>query len=675
MWLDTVFNKCTWLKLAKILPVFILVIAIYAFFTSTRFGAAIEALTPPDLPESPEITKQIWLEQNWDQSTRKQYHYISQGTRTIPVPYDWFIHLPLPSDGLLGILFATSDKLVDNDYITRFGFIQGNKHEFNPDGLPIGIVKTPVQNILGITEKTDATGLTCAACHTGQLVHNKTQYVIDGGAATTDIGQFTKALIASLGQLALSAELPLFNGRFDRFARNVLGNQYSDITKAELAANVKNLIEASLSQGDIIAVQEGYMRIDALNRIGNEVFSKDLNRRENYAPINAPVNYPHIWTSSWLNWVQYDGSIMQPLSRNTGEALGVSAYLDTRSPPGEHRFSSSIPLQNLHWIEQRLAGKNFSPDTPYTGLTAPTWPDEFGQIDSNLAKTGKALYDHHCKACHLPPLNSDEIWQENYYGPVVWKDQRGHSRSTEEKLLKVRIIPQHNIGTDPAQGRVLVERRVNTAGISRANSSETLPGMGINTHLCAPNEQGELVTIPVTDGPDTMFALALVATVQETMDSWFKSNYASEKLTAEYTGDRPNCLQGGKGYKARPLDGIWATPPYLHNGSVPSIMDLLKPVEERPKMVQLGDNRFDPANLGIYQDKSVALKHGENYATNGFFILDTSLAGNANTGHEFSSAYVKPTESEPNPAQPKGVIGPLLSPPERQAIIEYLKTL
>src|SRR5206468_1045395 len=118
-------------------------------------------------------------------------------------------------------------------------------------------------------------------------------------------------------------------------------------------------------------------------------------------------------------------------------------------------------------------------------------------------------------------------------------------------------------------------------------------------------------------------------------------------------GDRPNQLQLKLEYKARPLNGIWATPPYLHNGSVPSLFALLSPVRDRPAVVHLGGGEYDPVDSGY-----------ENSAVPGGSALDTNRPGNRNTGHEFRDG-------------PKGggVIGRALSPDERHALIEYLKTL
>jgi hypothetical protein len=180
-----------------------------------------------------------------------------------------------------------------------------------------------------------------------------------------------------------------------------------------------------------------------------------------------------------------------------------------------------------------------------------------------------------------------------------------------------------------------------------------------------------LVPVPVTDGPLVSFALALGAAVQQVDDTWFELNYVNKVDQQYFTEGRPNCLRASHAYKARPLDGVWSTAPFLHNGSVPTLMDLLTPADERPKLVQLGSLEFDPVNVGIKQNPDLKMKAGKPYS-NGIFILDTKVPGNLNSGHEFSDQW---DSSKGYMEQKKGVIGPKLSPTERAQIIEYLKTI
>jgi hypothetical protein len=91
-------------------------------------------------------------------------------------------------------------------------------------------------------------------------------------------------------------------------------------------------------------------------------------------------------------------------------------------------------------------------------------------------------------------------------------------------------------------------------------------------------------------------------------------------------------------YKARPLNGIWATGPYLHNGSVPTRYDLLLPKkhegdaqggEYRPDQFQVGSREFDPEKVGL---------RSSNYAG---FTLDTRRRGNSNAGHNYGTGLDK----------------------------------
>ncbi len=101
-----------------------------------------------------------------------------------------------------------------------------------------------------------------------------------------------------------------------------------------------------------------------------------------------------------------------------------------------------------------------------------------------------------------------------------------------------------------------------------------------------------------------------------------------------------------EGYVGQPLDGIWARSPYLHNGSVPTLRALLDPAAERPGVWFRGSDELDLARVGYRAD-----------VAEGAFRYDTSRPGNANTGHE-GPAY-----------------GTALSPSDKDAIVEYMKTL
>jgi hypothetical protein len=139
----------------------------------------------------------------------------------------------------------------------------------------------------------------------------------------------------------------------------------------------------------------------------------------------------------------------------------------------------------------------------------------------------------------------------------------------------------------------------------------------------------------------------------------YTERHYTDTQRADYDGfgilDMPQVLPS---YKPRPLAGIWASPPFLHNGSVPTIYDLLSPVSERPKTFLAGSREYDTRKLGLAQPSGR------------YWTFDTSKDGNHNSGHEFNTGYKPWKEGDP-PAH--GLIGPLLTPDERLAIIEHLK--
>ncbi|MFT4633171.1 MAG: hypothetical protein ACJARY_002759 [Candidatus Azotimanducaceae bacterium] len=669
-------SKKRQLLLAKITAGILILLAFYVMFSSTKLGAIVEALTPPTLPPKMTIDTVPWQNnQNWSLAQSDAFHFTSQGSRTLNIPMKWFVALEAPGDGIRQMLFSEREKFNSAEYIARFGFIPSVVSQNNPHGLPIGFTGAPYQSLVGLESEAEAIGFTCAACHTGQLVYAGQRHIIEGGQAMTDLGQLTLAIGAALGQTFISSKLPIFNGRFDRFAHNVLGDRYSDQNVVTLMNELDSVLGKLKAIPSGVDVVEGFSRLDALNRIGNQVFSIDTGRGDNYVNINAPVSYPPVWTAPWFSWVQYDGSIMQPLIRNAGEAMGTTAHTNFTAPAGEGRFSNMIPIDNLHWMEAQLASR----DAPLTvkafnGLRAPAWFSSLPAIDEDMARQGASLYKARCAACHLPALTpavasgadpDNEFW--NHFVPISWS-VGDEVKSTVESYLDVKIIDQAYLGTDPGQGNVLGQRTVNTAGIGDSTIVGNTKGLGINIDVCTresdyPGKKGanRLRTVTVTDEPLLAFPIALGAVVALSIEQWLDDQHLDEVGKQAYRGDRPNCLQAGQGYKARPLNGIWSTAPFLHNGSVPTLRHLLGPVAERPSVFLLGDPTFDPVDVGL---KVVAVGATQgSYTDEGYFILKTALPGNSHLGHEFSDV------------KGPGVIGRALSADDRDAIIEFLKTI
>ena len=82
--------------------------------------------------------------------------------------------------------------------------------------------------------------------------------------------------------------------------------------------------------------------------------SIDLNNPNNYASHSAPVHFPRIWNAPWFSWVQYDGSIMQPMVRNAGEALGDHRQLEAARHRDEGRLDARLAQPLGHRVPAEL---------------------------------------------------------------------------------------------------------------------------------------------------------------------------------------------------------------------------------------------------------------------------------------------------------------------------------
>jgi hypothetical protein len=277
----------------------------------------------PELPEPAPILTVEYASKSWDWRDRQIYYFTPQGTELHGIRYSWLRHLRLP---------MSNTRLADREVMTRFGFLYDDEStpQTNPAGLPIGF-----------TYHTDPEGgepyldITCAACHTGQLNRNGVGIRIDGGQAFHAFGSMEPEMFAP--QLVLSL-LATYVGpiAFDDFAKRTLGTEYP-ARKAELREEMGEVVAKFVLEGwngrNFYPTVDGFGRIDALGHIANAVFADELNP-ENYRVADAPVNYPHVWDIWKFDWVQWNGSVAQPMGRNVGEALGVKAPVDLVSDRG-----------------------------------------------------------------------------------------------------------------------------------------------------------------------------------------------------------------------------------------------------------------------------------------------------------------------------------------------------
>lgn len=589
------------------------------------------------------INSIVYLDQNWDAADSLWFYNTTQGSDLID--YDIFLHLEQ----------ADSQELFRSDEnMQRYRYLVQNPTWDNPDGLPVGFVKDAYRG-------TDYIGFTCAACHTGQVNYQGVGIRIDGGPAMADMENF---LIAMEAALKNTSDDP---AKLERLAKNIYGDDYQS-NLAELKAKITKAYEGKRSYNYVNApvhgdktVHYGYARLDAFGRIYNRILTHLTPEDEsNFNPASAPVSYPFLWDTPQHDFVQWNGvsenAKTGALGRNVGEVMGVFGTMELHTLTKDNGYRSSVDVRNIVRLERHL-GK----------LESPEWPDVMPAIDEDLAARGRQVYtDYRCNDCHNPI-----------------------DRSDHKRLIKAQMASLPFIRTDPQMVMNAVKYEGESGyfeghpvdfekpdGPKFEEKSIVLPLL---------NEAGRgVVTQPDLDKPAIYRGLLRLYDI--TVSIWDNPVKPGERsVNFEPNSNMAEYLIA---YKGRPLNGIWATAPYLHNGSVQNLYELFlpqcteeqlsnggKPGEDcRSITFTVGSREFDPVKVGFVS------KPAEQYPD--VFVFDTRLPSNTNAGHEYAAgktpmikldASGKPLRNADNSYQTEYF--PPMNDDDRWALVEYLKTL
>ncbi len=541
----------------------------------------------------------IYLDQGWSREQRQAFYETPQGSYLIPL--SWYLsleqvdnknHSPKGHDRYA--LFS------DDAHVRKFGYLVKKKYDGDVPNVPIGFAVESVENGGAWL------GYTCAACHTNEIQYKGKTIRIDGAPTLADLMGFISELHAAVIATLEDEE------RFIRFSDRILGSHDSEESDAlrealrEYAADSSDFFERNHSD-----VEYGFGRLDAFGIIMNELFVHDLGVPESRFSPNAPVSYPFLWGTPQHDFVQWHGSSNDPLGRNIGEVLGTFGGIDLRDP---NRFGhSTVRVPELIQLENLVET-----------LKTPRWPEKYlGKIDRKKAAWGRELYgqvrgdEPSCVSCHA--LKDEQgrypltLAEENFYG---------------KQFVITNMSPLAEIGTDPTMALNFATRVVSTG------------------HL------GPILPAPFTGAaelPAPLLLRILVNVAEQTAVSALQPPLSPEELAAAIgyrvpaEGFPPYRPKNLLAYRARPLDGIWATAPYLHNGSVQNLYELLRPGNERKTSFYVGSRKFDPKRVGFKSQRK-----GKR------FLFDTTAPSNSNLGHDY---------------------GVWLSEGEKWALIAFLKTL
>jgi hypothetical protein len=545
-------------------------------------------------------TSPVMLDQGkrWNDATREQYYTQDLGSRIMPLKW-------------INALKQANGAPFMADSLGRYGYLPNPK---SPEpGLPVGFIAAEEHGDKII-------GLTCSACHSRQIDVSGVSYRIDGGPAITDIQSFMSDLDKAVNTVLTDP------AAFEKFAIAVLGQSLKQQDEDKLRADVAawflpyNIImKASLPTES----PWGPSRLDAVSMIFNRVSGLDIGPAptymipENINRADVPVRYPFIWNASMQDNTQWTGFALNgnrilSLSRNLGEVFGVFVTFhpqkdETRLLKINYVDNNSANLQGLNKLESLV--KNIGP---------PKWP---WKLDAALASEG------------LKVFNKKDPAEKNESCADCHGTKEGKSRSLTHKTW---ATPLMDVGTDSREVNLL-SRQVKTGVLEGAVIFPgKLPLKAIDSALSV---------------LDTVVCGTIIQHYQPVELNIEKSEDLSDigglddlkeipqKSTPTATLDFP--------YESRVLQGIWATAPYLHNGSVQSLTELLTPAAKRITEFKVG-NAYDVDKVGLAVEQSKF----------NFTLKTTDCSnrnsGNSRCGHDYGTTFTAK---------------------EKKALIEYLKEL
>jgi hypothetical protein len=536
---------------------------------------------------SPETVQ--WSRNGWSDAERAEYHHLAEGSELMP--YVLLANV---------VSVKTGKPFLDN--MERFGFIPDASSAANPHGLPIGIttVKSRSKSLTGL----EMVGFNCAACHVAEVNYRGKRLLIDGAPSLVNLQDYQVEFKESL-----------------------------DATMHDPAKVLVLLraIDRDLNPGD--------------TRTGE---------------IPNYVADPSFKTAGDVTSVSTADKGLQSVSSATANGSRVFAALQGKS------FASRVPLL-LALLKARFAYIKHG-----HLLLNGTEPGP-GRVDAFGAARNMLFYRDAVPM--QSPVSFPFIWdvpdntKERSATDFIWIHYDGNTNS----------ILERNIGQALGMGAVYnpdtYESTLRIVNLSRLellthkleapkwpadifgliDASKAKLGEKIFNALCHDCHQNRLYGLSdvgtdpqraISFGRSVAGGVAFPAAIKPILDGLKARAFADDGIAPAVQDGmdaKPVIWRATGQYLARPLAGVWATGPYLHNGSVPTLWDLLHPAQ-RPTKFIVGNREYDPAKVG--------------YSTGGNgWSFDTSEPGNSNLGHS-GERY-----------------GTSLNEDEKAALLEYLKTI
>ena len=382
------------------------------------------------------------------QQQRESFYHLSQGAEILP----WIL--------LTAVDVAdpgSSKPFVEN--LSRYGLLPDPGRD---DGLPVGLTVATNPFTFGA----DFVGITCAACHVGELHHDGKAVRVDGAPNMFNLQLFysdaVEALLAVASDHGKLWDMAKRLGRQDwqrygvaapfiRPATLVYSGVNVLVHRDRLDARLEliKVIRAAQDQRDKEHPTSGYGRLDAFDGTRNFLFTRlrkaDAGatfkvNTDNLVKLDAAVKFPPLWSHKatppppfeayndqpgsfprvwgfkdydWIEWTIDTNTVME---RNITETLGAGATVVLDPNLAGSLFDSSIPITNMHSLEW-LAYY----------IDPPRWPEAaFGAVKPDVAVAGATIFHNTCARCH----------------------EYGDDRRTSTGLIQLRGMRPDGVGTD-----------------------------------------------------------------------------------------------------------------------------------------------------------------------------------------------------------------------------------
>ena len=354
----------------------------------------------------------------------------------------------------------------------------------------------------------------------------------------------------------------------------------------------------------------GFINDNLIVGLGNHAADYTVNRADNLGLLNTAITILHGQESAeWEAYDQFRKSIQAIGPKTITETKGVNPADKIAQVLAAHRDKNSLEWSDTPYIEI---------DDEVIPTDVPAWW---------LLKKKNAMFYHGI---------GRKDFTKSFIGSSLLT--LADNSKAEEVDIKMPDVLAYIYSLEPPSYPFEIDTELAIQGkpVFEQNCVKCHGSYGINADY--PNLMVSLKT--VNTDPELSNRYSEPSSINDYFFDWFNTGWFG-------SGAAPLEIISEGGYIAPPLDGVWATAPYFHNGSVPTIADVLNS-ENRPKYWSRSydSSDYDSENLGWNYTKEESKTDKSTY--------DSTLKGYGNGGHTF---------------------GDDLTAEERKALLEYLKTL